>query len=470
MFKTQNLYQNDEKWKNTKLGNSSETIGGWGCLLTSTTMMLNGIGYSETPETVNEKMKAAGGFQGAFFIPSVLPYVWPNCAYRDMQPCESSPAPIAQIDAAIAAGKPVILQVDWNKQAGIQTHFVLVKEKKGNDYILYDPYKYGGDGPDKEVLLTTRYKYNGATLEQEISAVLWFNSYSAAPPEPPKVTKVPVPADKYVLYAVEDDLALRADPSVGGYLWKRMVTGTELICLEPKATAKAKLGVNGQWINVQDPKGDQGYVAAWYVSETKGQPPAPSAPQPAPASSTASTPKPASPPAPAIKLPPGALAFVPTEELSFRSQPVVAPETLIRRIPPTELVVCVEPANQAIPKVGVVNQWLKVRDASNKEGYVAAWYVKYASGSQPPASTTASTTPAPAPGGILKVKATAEGIALRKQPVVSDTTLIYRLPLGTEFTVTEPNAEGKVGKNDQWLKVKDPNGADGYVAAWFVAR
>jgi hypothetical protein len=35
MFKTQNLYQNDERWKNVKLGNSSETIGGWGCLLTS---------------------------------------------------------------------------------------------------------------------------------------------------------------------------------------------------------------------------------------------------------------------------------------------------------------------------------------------------------------------------------------------------------------------------------------------------
>ncbi|MGB8982684.1 MAG: C39 family peptidase, partial [Anaerolineales bacterium] len=173
MFKTQNLYQNDDKWKNTKLGNSSETIGGWGCLLTSVTMMLNGIGYSETPETVNEKMKKAGGFQGAFFIPSVLPYVWPNCAYRDMQPCEAFPAPITQIDAALAAGKPVILQVDWNKQAGIQTHFVLVKEKKGSDYVLYDPYKYGGDGPDREVLLTARYKYNGAKIESEVSAVLW---------------------------------------------------------------------------------------------------------------------------------------------------------------------------------------------------------------------------------------------------------------------------------------------------------
>ncbi|NWG07420.1 MAG: SH3 domain-containing protein [Chloroflexi bacterium] len=464
MFVTRNLYQNDEKWKNTKLGNSSETIGGWGCLLTSVTMMLNGIGYNETPETVNEKMKNAGGFQGAFFIPSVLPYVWSNCAYRDMQPCETMPAPIAQIDAAVAAGKPVILQVDWNKQVGIQTHFVLVKEKKGNDYVLYDPYKYSGDGPDKEVLLTSRYKYNGATIESEISAVLWFDSYSATPPEPPKVSKVPVPADKLILYAAEDDLALRAEPSVNGYLWKRMLKGTELISLESKTAAKAKIGVNGQWINVQDPKGDQGYVAAWYVSETKGQPPA------SPAGTTPSTPATGSPttatPTPK-PLPAGALAFYPIEELSLRSQPVIVPETLIRRVPVTEMLVSVEPANQVIPKVGVTGQWVKVRDTANKEGYAAAWYIKYASGSTAQQSAPASALLA---GGPLKVKATAEGIALRKQPIVSDATLIKRLPLGTEFTVTEPNAETKIGMNDQWLKVKDPAGVEGYVAAWFVAR
>ena len=474
MFKTQNLYQNDEKWKITKLGNSSETIGGWGCLLTSVTMMLNGIGYNETPESVNEKMKNAGGFQGAFFIPSVLPFVWPNCAYRDMQPCESFPAPIAQIDAAVAAGKPVILQVDWNKQAGIQTHFVLVKEKKGNDYILYDPYKYGGDGPDKEVLLTTRYKYNGATLEKEISAVLWFDSYSAAPPEPPKVTKVPVPADKFIIYAGEDDLALRADPSVGGFLWKRLVMGTELTCLEPKATAKVKIGVNGQWINVQDPNGDQGYVAAWYVSETKDKPAAPAAPAPASTTPTSATPKPASttpaaPAAPAKPVPAGALAFVPTEELAFRSQPNIAPETLIRRIPVTEQLICLEPANFAIPKIGVTGQWIKVRDSQNKEGFVAAWYVKYASGSTTQQSTAATPTAATATS-TGKVKATAQAVAFRKQPVVNDTTLIRWLPLGEELTIAEPGGEAKVGANNQWLKVKDKGGVEGYVAAWFVGR
>jgi hypothetical protein len=162
------------------------------------------------------------------------------------------------------------------------------------------------------------------------------------------------------------------------------------------------------------------------------------------------------------------LAFVPTEELSFRTQPVIAPETVIRRVPVTETLVCIEPANQAIPKVGVTGQWLRMRDASNKEGYVAAWYVKYASGSS--AQSTASVTTASNNGGPLKVKATAEGTALRKQPIISDATLIKRLSLGTELVVVEPNAEPKIGKNDQWIKVKDPTGVEGVVAAWFVGR
>jgi uncharacterized protein YgiM (DUF1202 family) len=359
----------------------------------------------------------------------------------------------------VAAGKPVILQVDWNKQRGIQTHFVLVKEKKGEDYSLYDPYKYGGDGPDKEVLLTTRYKYNGAKLAAEISAVLWFNSYSITPPEPPKIEKVPVPAEKYILYAGEDDLALRAEPAVGGYLWKRMLVGTELICLESKANAKAKIGVQGQWIQIQDPNGDQGYVAAWFVTEQKGKPVSTSTSKPAPA------PKPGAAPAPAAPIPAGALALYPTEELSLRSQPVITPETLVRRVPTSEQLICLEPANQAIAKVGVQNQWLKVRGTDNKEGYVAAWYVKYAGGS----TAQATTASAPAAGASNKVKTTVEMVSLRNQPVVSDASLIKRVPINYEFTITEAGGEAKIGANDKWIKVKDATN-EGYVAAWFVSR
>jgi SH3-like domain-containing protein len=233
-----------------------------------------------------------------------------------------------------------------------------------------------------------------------------------------------------------------------------MLLGTELICLESKAAAKTKLGVNGQWIKVQDPNGDQGYVAAWYVSDVKGQPASPSVGTPA---------------SPTRKLPPGALAFVPTAEVAFRTQKVLTPETVIRYIPVTEQLVSIEPANQAIPKVGKEGEWLRVKDASGKEGYVAAKFVKYASGSTVQQQTAAATTMS-SNGGPLKVRATAEGIALRSQPIVSDATLIKRLPLGTEFTVLEPNAASKIGLNDQWIRVKDPTGTEGVVAAWFVAR
>ena len=454
MFVTKNLYQNDDTWKNTPLGSSNQTIGSWGCLLTSVTMMLNGIGYNETPVTVNDKMKKAGGFQGALFIPSVLPYVWPNVAYRDMQPCETSPAPISQIDAAVAQGKPVILQVDWNKQVGIQTHFVLIKEKQDKDYIIYDPYKYSGDAPDKDVLLTTRYKYNGAKIETEISAVLWFDNFGVNAPEPPKVTKVPVPADKFVLYAAEDDLALRAEPTVNGFLWKRMMMNTELLCLEPKAQAQAKIGVQGQWLHVQDPQGDQGYTAAWYVSDKKST----ASTTPVPATS----PTPGSAPAP---VPAGALALYPTEELSFRSKPIISTDTLIRRLPVTEQLISLESSSETIAKVGVVNQWLKVKDTANKEGYVAAWYVRYAGGT----SAQASGAPASSSGAVVKVRTTAEAVSLRSQPYISNTTLIKRVPINYEFTIAEAGGESKIGANDQWLKVKDAS-HEGYIAAWFVTR
>jgi hypothetical protein len=470
MFKTQNLYQNDEKWKNTKLGHSNETIGGWGCLLTSVTMMLNGMGYNETPETVNEKMKKSGGFQGAFFIPSMLPYAYPNLVYKSMQPCESFPAPVALIDAAVAAGKPVILQVDWNKQAGIQTHFVLVKEKKGDDYVLYDPYKYGGDGPDKEVLLTKRYKYNGAALESEISAVLWFDGN--IPPSPPESKKVTVPKDAMKLYVTEDDLALRADPSVSGYLWKRMTAGSELLSLEEAAATKAKLGKQGQWIQVQDATGQQGYTATWYVSDSKDPKPAapPAAPQPASAPSTTSAPSaPATAASAAIvPVPPGAMELLPTEELAFRTQPIITDSTLVRRIPPTEKLICLEPADQTIKKVGVIGQWLNVQDSTGKQGYVAAWYVKYAGGAT--AQTQAAAAPAAIPNAPVTVRTTIELVALRRKPVVDPSTLLEYLPIGTELTIIEPGGEQKIGANNQWLNVKGRLGAEGYIAAWFVAR
>jgi hypothetical protein len=162
------------------------------------------------------------------------------------------------------------------------------------------------------------------------------------------------------------------------------------------------------------------------------------------------------------------MELLPTEELAFRSQPVIADSTLIRRVPPTEKFTSLEPADQTIKKVGVTGQWLNVQDATGKQGYVAAWYVKYASGATAQAQVAAA--PPAAPNAPVTVRTTIEFVALRKKPVVDPSTLIEYLPIGTELAIAEPGGEQKIGANNQWLKVRGRQGTEGYIAAWFVAR
>ena len=270
MFETKNLYQNDEKWQDTPLGNQAqETIKSWGCLLTSMTMVLNGLGFNETPDSVNTKMKASGGFQGALVMLASLPQAFPGVVFKGYDPCETAPAPISQIDSALSSGKPVIVQVDWNPQAGVQSHWIVLKEKKGSDYVMYDPYKYGGDSPDKELMMLDRYFHSGKEISQAITAVVWLESDGPAEPAKPK-EPAQVPANALKVYGTADGVAMRGDPSVGGYLLKRLPLSAELTVLEDSTAAKGKVGAMNEWLHIQEPDKEQGYVAAWYVALTKG--------------------------------------------------------------------------------------------------------------------------------------------------------------------------------------------------------
>lgn len=60
-------------------------------------------------------------------------------------------------------------------------------------------------------------------------------------------------------------LRLRDQPNLNSNILKAVMPGTSLIVLEPGA--EAKIGVEGQWLNVRDPAGQAGYVAAWYVQK-----------------------------------------------------------------------------------------------------------------------------------------------------------------------------------------------------------
>ena len=82
--------------------------------------------------------------------------------------------------------------------------------------------------------------------------------------------------------------------------------------------------------------------------------------------------------------------------LRLRAQATTASDTLAFETPGTVLTV-LETEASATPKIGVNGQWIRVRDASSREGYVAAWYVEAASTSSTPVTSptpSAATPPA----------------------------------------------------------------------------
>ncbi len=122
-----------------------------------------------------------------------------------------------------------------------------------------------------------------------------------------------------------------------------------------------------------------------------------------------------------------------------------------------------EPEDQAKQKIGVSGQWLKVKDASGQEGYIAAWYVKEA------LPTDLRDDDEPGSQSIV-MRTTAEGVALRWSTLTVDHTLIKRLPINSPVIAIDADAESKIGVFGKWLKVRDSNGTEGFMAAWYLER
>lgn len=367
MFEFRKFSQTDPSWKGTLLGFDSEsTIGGYGCLLTCVTMSATGFGFAETPASLNEKLKALGpnqGFMSAMLVWGGIAKALPGVTVRRLVDCDNSPAPLADIDAALAAGFPVIVEVDYSNQPGYQYHWIVLYGKKDGDYLFQDPYPY--PPPGQEALLgQSRYAHRGG-LDRIITGAAFVEGpikkpASGAPQQAPEAPRPAAGAASGIkLYSIERDVALRSTQNVTpSNLIKRFPLSTELTSLESDSATRGKAGVVGQWLQVRDASGAQGYVAAWYVSTSKQAPATP-----------------AGAGAPAVPTSGVLMVQTTTPDVALRSQPVLSDQALIKRMPFNSKLTVLEPAADAARKVGVVNQWLKVRDPTGTEGVVAAWYV-----------------------------------------------------------------------------------------------
>ena len=368
-FTPNNLSQQDPQWKSTKIGSSNETIGHVGCAVTSVAMLLSGHGYPETPASLNKKLKDRGGFVDAAIIWGAVSSIYPPIVTKPLILCRDTDAPLAQINAAIAAGQPVIVEVDSSPAAGLQTHWVVLYAKKSSDYLMLDPWPYPPES-GKEVLLTSRYSH-AKPLKRAITAVVMYECKAAGGGAPPPVlgeTGLFV----QVLISAEAGLRLRAQPTLNADTLAIEPPAARLHVIEPENVALPKIGVYDQWIRVRDPQGLEGCVAAWFV-EAASQSAAGAAEGPTPESGSAppTTEEPAKP----KKLIVVVSASVGGRGLRLRAKPKPNADPVATEPAGAKLTVLEKP-EKARPKIGAENQWLNVRDPKGRRGYVMAKYVE----------------------------------------------------------------------------------------------
>ena len=370
-FKLVYYSQQDPQWKADLLGfgDPGDTIGMYGCALTSVAMLVSGHGYTENPQTLNQKLKSKNGFVSSGIRWDVVSQVHPQITLRESVNCETTDAPLARINSSLDAGQPVVVRVDSSPAPGLQWHYVMLYARKGdNDYLMLDPWPYS-PGTAKEDLLMARYS-RGNPLKRAIQQVLFYNCSTASgttgtPPAQPTTDTVSG-ARARVKAELTWGLNVRSSPDTSSTtnIVASVSAGTELILLD--ADGASKIGTQ-QWVRVREPGGKEGYAAAWYLDLVP---------------STGSTPGPVSEPPASTPAPTPTPQMDPTKKYLVVSADTVlrktASKTAVSQMKLTSgmLLIVIEPYAKAKGKLGKQNQWIYVRGPNKKLGYVLSQFVQ----------------------------------------------------------------------------------------------
>lgn len=125
--------QNNPSWASTLLGNSSsDTIGGYGCVISSLSMVYQSHwGVATTPSQLNTSAKAAGCFGAGSSLLNV------GCAINSRGGSHTvTEIPMSDVANAICAYTPVMVDVTWG--AG---HKMLVYHYTGGSPTSMSSYK-----------------------------------------------------------------------------------------------------------------------------------------------------------------------------------------------------------------------------------------------------------------------------------------------------------------------------------------
>ena len=190
---TQPLSQRDPNWAGDRLGHagSPKTIGEWGCLLTCFAMVTNAFGREITPAQMNHVLVSNGGFLNGYLTKwNALSNAYADIVYGGKFHGPSTPDLLARIDAELAHGRPVAVQVDFTSDTPYtenDQHWALIVGKAGDDYRINDPWLW----PPQEASLRARYGRTNRPLRDAIMSAIFYRSTAAVGPDPGAIDHAP---------------------------------------------------------------------------------------------------------------------------------------------------------------------------------------------------------------------------------------------------------------------------------------
>lgn len=121
--------QRDSRWCGSRIGNSSDSIGSVGCLVTSTAMIWKKHGADVTPLSMANNLNFFRFNTAYMILPTPPPPGFVSNTYGGN---------LEIIDKELEAGRPVIvrLSVRFNN---VGTHFIVLKSGSNGNYIMNDP-------------------------------------------------------------------------------------------------------------------------------------------------------------------------------------------------------------------------------------------------------------------------------------------------------------------------------------------
>lgn len=121
--------QRDSRWCGSRIGNSNDSIGAVGCLVTSTAMIWKKHGADVTPLTIANN--------SSFFSLNTAYMILPTPAPPGYK-SETFGADLELIDKELSEGRPVIVRLRVYF-TGVGTHFIVLKSGSDGDYVMNDP-------------------------------------------------------------------------------------------------------------------------------------------------------------------------------------------------------------------------------------------------------------------------------------------------------------------------------------------